>query len=204
MGIRKNIVVGISGASGAIYGVRLLEALNAAGVETHLVISPDAERTIQIETPYSVDQVRSLGSKCYDYHDVGGAIASGSYLIDGMIIAPCSIKTLSAVANSYNDNLLVRAGDVCLKEKRKLVLMVRETPLHLGHLRLLTDVAQIGAIILPPIPAFYHLPESIDDLIKQTVGKVLDQFQIEHKLFKRWKGNTKIDDSSRWPELVNA
>ncbi len=182
------VAVGISGASGAIYGVRLLESLQAVGVESHLVISPDAERTILTETSYTLSQVRALAGKDYDYTNIGAAIASGSFLIDGMVIAPCSIKTLSAVANSYNDNLLVRAADVCLKEKRKLVMLVRETPLHLGHLRLMTSVAEIGATIMPPVPAFYHLPESIDDIVNQTVGKVLDQFGIKHHLFKRWNG----------------
>ncbi len=188
MSKQMKIAVGISGASGAIYGVRLLESLQAVGVESHLVISPDAERTILTETSYTMGQVRALAGKEYDYNNIGAAIASGSFLIDGMVIAPCSIKTLSAVANSYNDNLLVRSADVCLKEKRKLVLLVRETPLHLGHLRLMTDVAEIGATIMPPVPAFYHLPESIDDIVNQTVGKVLDQFGIKHHLFKRWNG----------------
>lgn len=188
MNKEMKIAVGISGASGAIYGVRLLESLAANGVESHLVVSPDAERTILIETKYTLNQLRSLASKNYNYNDVGGAIASGSFLIDGMVIVPCSIKTLSAVANSFNENLLIRAADVCLKEKRKLILVVRETPLHLGHLRLMTTVAEIGATLLPPLPAFYHLPKTIDDIVNQTVGKILDQFGVEHNLFERWTG----------------
>ena len=199
---KMKIAVGISGASGAIYGVRLLESLAANGVESHLVISPDAERTILIETKHTLNQLKSLASKNYDYYDVGGAIASGSFLIDGMVIAPCSIKTLSAVANSFNENLLIRAADVCLKEKRKLILVVRETPLHLGHLRLLTNVAEIGATILPPFPAFYHLPKTIDDIINQTVGKILDQFGIEHNLFDRWTGEAENTQFVKLSELI--
>ena len=184
------IVVGLTGASGAIYGIRLLEYLKELEVETHLVISPSAEKTILMETKFTVDQVRALASKNYDYHNVGAAIASGSFLVEGMVVVPCSIKSLSGIANSYNDNLLVRAADVSLKEKRKLVLVIRETPLHLGHLRLMTSVSEIGATILPPVPAFYHLPQSLDDIINQTTGKILDQFRLENKLFERWSGTT--------------
>ncbi len=184
------IVVGMTGASGIIYGIRLLECLKKLDVETHLVISPSAEKTILIETHYTVDQVRALASKNYDYHNVGAAIASGSFLVEGMVVVPCSIKTLSGIANSYNDNLLVRAADVSLKEKRRLILVVRETPLHLGHLRLMTSVSETGATILPPVPAFYHHPQSLDDIINQTTGKILDQFRLENQLFKRWSGQT--------------
>jgi len=184
------IVVGLSGASGVVYGIRLLESLKELEVETHLVISPSAEKTIVAETPFTVDQVRALASKNYDFRNVGAAIASGSYQVEGMVVVPCSIKTLSGIANSYNDNLLVRAADVCLKEKRRLILVIRETPLHLGHLRLMTGVCETGATILPPVPAFYHLPQSIDDLINQTTGKILDQFRLENHLFKRWSGIT--------------
>ncbi|HYF94349.1 MAG TPA: UbiX family flavin prenyltransferase [Symbiobacteriaceae bacterium] len=182
------IVVGISGASGAIYGVRLLEVLRRLGAETHLVLSEKAGETIEYETAYRVDDVLALADHVYAVHDVAAAISSGSFQTDGMVVAPCSIKTLSGVANSYNDNLLTRAADVTLKERRKLVLVVRETPLHLGHLRLMTAAAELGAVILPPMPAFYHKPQSIDDIINQTVGKVLDQFGLEGNLFKRWTG----------------
>lgn len=186
------IVVGMSGASGAIYGIKLLEALRQCRVETHLVISKSAQMTITVETNYQVSEVESLADFVYDNADVGAAIASGSFKHDGMIIAPCSIKSLSALAHSYNDNLLVRAADVTLKERRKLVVMVRETPLHLGHLKLLVALSENGAIILPPMPAFYHRPQSIADIINQTIGKVLDQFDIEHQLFHRWEGKARL------------
>jgi flavin prenyltransferase len=182
------IVVGISGASGAIYGVRTLQALRHLGVETHLVLSETAGETIAYETPYTVDDVLAMADKVYPVSDVAAAISSGSFRTDGMIIAPCSIKTLSGVANSYNENLLTRAADVSLKERRRLVLVVRETPLHLGHLRLMTAVTEMGAVLLPPMPAFYHKPQTIDDIVNQTVGKVLDQFGLDASLFKRWTG----------------
>ncbi|KLU62952.1 3-octaprenyl-4-hydroxybenzoate carboxy-lyase partner protein [Peptococcaceae bacterium CEB3] len=201
---RRRIIVGISGASGAIYGIRLLESLEVAGVETHLIVSPDAERTILTETRYNMEQVCGLASVNYEHSNVGGAVASGSFLSDGMVIAPCSIKTMSAVAHSYNDNLLVRAADVCLKENRKLVLMVRETPLHLGHLRLLTELAETGAVILPPMPAFYHLPQSIEDIVNQTVGKVLDQFGVRHDLFRRWNGEVAEEQRTVKPQLIKG
>lgn len=182
------LVVGISGATGSIYGIRLLQALRQQGIETHLVISPDGERNIELETGYSVAAVKALASEVYDFHDVGAAIASGSFVTAGMVIAPCSIKSLSGVANSYNENLLIRAADVCLKEGRKLVMVVRETPLHKGHLELMLRAVEMGAVILPPMPAFYHLPQSIDDLVDQTVGKILDQFGVDARLFRRWRG----------------
>lgn len=182
------IVLGISGATGSIYGIRILETLQRRAIETHLVLTDSAKRTIAMETDYTVEQVEAMATRVYDYHDIGASIASGSFKTDGMIIAPCAIKSLSALANSYNENLLVRAADVALKEKRKLVVIVRETPLHIGHLRLMTTVAEMGGIILPPMPAFYHLPQTMDDIINQTVGKALDQFDIEHTLFRRWDG----------------
>ncbi|HWI50568.1 MAG TPA: UbiX family flavin prenyltransferase [Symbiobacteriaceae bacterium] len=182
------IVVGISGASGAIYGVRMLEVLRQLGVETHLVLSETAGETVEFETGRPVDDVLALATRVYPVDDVAAAISSGSFRTDGMVIAPCSIKTLSGVANSYNDNLLTRAADVTLKERRRLVLVVRETPLHLGHLRLMTAVTEMGAVLLPPMPAFYHKPQTIDDIVNQTVGKVLDQFQLDASLFKRWTG----------------
>lgn len=182
------IVVGISGASGAIYGVRTLQVLARLGVETHLVLSETAGKTIEFETAHTVAEAVGWAHKVYPVHDVAAAISSGSFRTDGMVIAPCSIKTLSGIGNSYNDNLLTRAADVTLKERRKLILVVRETPLHLGHLRLMTAVTEMGAVLLPPMPAFYHKPQSIDDIINQTIGKVLDQFGLDASLFKRWSG----------------
>jgi len=182
------LIVGISGATGAIYGIRLLQALKDCQVESHLVLTDNGKRTIVTETGYTVKEVEDLADSVYDSLDIGAPIASGSFKTDGMIIAPCSIKSLSGLANSYNDTLLIRAADVVLKEQRKLVVIPRETPLHIGHLRLLTAVAEMGGVILPPMPAFYHMPKSIDDIVNQTVGKALDQFNIEHKLFPRWEG----------------
>jgi 4-hydroxy-3-polyprenylbenzoate decarboxylase len=184
------IVVGISGASGAIYGIRTLEVLKQAGIETHLVISDSAKRTLAYETDYTIDAVKALASRVHDINDVGAGIASGSFRHDGMIIAPCSIKTLSAVANCFATNLMIRAADVTLKERRKLVLMLRETPLHAGHLRLMTQAAEAGAVLAPPMPAFYHRPQSIGDIIDQSVNRALDQFDlgITLDLFPRWTG----------------
>jgi flavin prenyltransferase len=185
----KRLVVGLSGATGVIYGIRLLEVLRGvAEVETHLVISHAAQRTILLETNYTVGQVESLADQLYDVDDTAAAISSGSYLTLGMVVIPCAIKTLSGVANSYSDNLLLRAADVTLKERRKLVLVARETPLHLGHLHLMAQAAEMGAIIMPPMPAFYHHPQTIDDLLNQTVNRVLDVLGIELPvdLFRRW------------------
>ncbi len=182
------IVVGISGATGAIYGIRILEELKRHGIESHLIISDAGKRTIELETKHTVLQVEALATEVHDISNIASAISSGSFRTDGMIIAPCSIKSLSAIANSFNTNLLIRAADVVIKERRKLVMVVRETPLHQGHLRLMTMVAETGAIILPPMPAFYNHPQTLDDIINQTVGKILDQFHIEHDLFNRWQG----------------
>jgi 4-hydroxy-3-polyprenylbenzoate decarboxylase len=182
----KRIIVGISGATGAIYGIRLLEVLSKSDVETHLVITEAGEKTIRMETGWKVEEVKSLARVIYDIKDVGADIASGSFQVDGMVVMPCSIKSLSAIANSFNLNLLIRAADVTIKERRKLVLAVRETPLHKGHLNLMMNLADLGVIILPPIPAFYFNPKTMDDLINHTVGKVLDLFHIEHDLFARW------------------
>jgi 4-hydroxy-3-polyprenylbenzoate decarboxylase len=184
------LVVGINGATGVIYGIRLLETLAAIkGMETHLVITHAGDRTIELETDYKPDEVRALATRSYDIDDIGANLASGSFLRDGMIVAPCSMKTLSAIANSYADNLLTRAADVTLKERGKLLLLARETPLHLGHLRNMAAAAEMGAIVMPPIPAFYHKPKSIQEIIDHTVGKALDLFQIEHNLFARWPGS---------------
>jgi len=183
------LIIGISGATGAIYGIRLLEQLSAVeGIETHVVMTPSARQAIVFETGRSVAEVRELADAVYSERDVGAIISSGSFKTDGMIVAPCSIKTLSGIAHSYDDNLLVRAADVCLKERRKLVLLLRETPLHIGHIRLMLAAAENGAILMPPVPAFYAKPQSVDDIVNQTVGRVLDQFGIELDNFTRWQG----------------
>jgi 4-hydroxy-3-polyprenylbenzoate decarboxylase len=182
----SGIIVGITGATGVIYGVRAVEALSAMGVETHLVVTQSAVRNLALETDYTVEHLKSMASAVYDIDDVGAALASGSFKVDGMVVIPCSIKTLSGIANSFNYNLLIRAADVTLKERRRLVLAVRETPLHEGHLDLMTKVTRMGAVIMPPVPAFYHMPRTVDDLIYQTVGKMLDLFSLDGHLFKRW------------------
>jgi flavin prenyltransferase len=182
------LVVGMSGASGAIYGIRVLEVLNRAGVETHLVMSNSARRTVALETDHGVDNVLKLATHVHDVDDLGACISSGSFKHDGMVIAPCSIKTLSAVANSFNSNLLCRAADVTLKERRKLVLMIRETPLHFGHLRLMTQITETGAVLVPPIPAFYHRPKTLDGMINQLANKALEQFGMDVNLLNRWTG----------------
>jgi 4-hydroxy-3-polyprenylbenzoate decarboxylase len=182
----RRIIVGISGATGVIYGIRMLKALQTCGVETHLVVTQSAVKNLLIETEYTVADLEALAHTVCDVDDIGAAIASGSYKVEGMVVVPCSIKTLSAIANSFDYNLLVRAADVTLKERRRLVLVVRETPLHEGNLELMTKVTRMGGVIMPPVPAFYHVPKTIDDLIDQTVGKVLDLFGIDAKLFKRW------------------
>ena len=192
--MKQRLIVGISGASGAIYGIRLLEILQKLPeIDTHLIISKAAKRTIVLETDYKVDQVEKLANEVLPDHDIAASVSSGSYKTSGMVVIPCSIKTLSGIANSYADNLLVRAADVVLKEQRKLVLMLRETPLHLGHTQLMTRSIEIGATLLPAMPAFYHRPSTIDDLINQTVNRVLDQFDIElpDDLFERWAGSPK-------------
>lgn len=191
--MRLPIVVAITGATGVIYGVELLKALKELGQPAHLILSESAIRNLAIETESSLDEVRALADTVYNNKDVGAAVASGSFRTRGMIVAPCTIKTLSAVANSFNYNLVVRAADVTLKEKRPLILMVRETPLHKGHLDLMGRVADLGATILPPMPAFYHGPQTIMDIIHQSVGKALDQIGVEHELFRRWTGEKGLD-----------
>jgi len=191
----KRLIIGISGASGAIYGVRLLQVLrDVAEVETHLVMSQAARQTLALETDLSLREVQALADVVHDARDIAASISSGSFKTAGMAILPCSIKTLSGIVNSYTDGLLTRAADVVLKERRPLVLCVRETPLHLGHLRLMTQAAELGAVVMPPVPAFYHRPQTIDDLINQTVNRVLDQFDIElpEDLFTRWTGGAPI------------
>ncbi len=187
----KRLIVGFSGASGVIYGIRLLEVLRGvAEMETHAIISTAAKRTIALETDYSVAHVESLADKLYNFNDIAASISSGSFKTMGMVVVPCAIKTLSGIAHSYSDNLILRAADVVLKDRRKLALILRETPLHLGHLRLMTAVTEMGGIIMPPMPAFYHRPQTIDDIINQTVNRVLDLFDIElsRDLFARWQG----------------
>ena len=196
------LIVGISGATGAIYGIRLLEVLARSNVETHLVITEAAQKTILMETDWKVEKVKSLAKVVYDIQDIGADIASGSFQSGGMVVIPSSIKTLSAIANSFNVNLLIRAADVTLKERHKLVLVVRETPLHQGHLNLMFRVTEMGATLLPPIPAFYFHPKTIDDLINHTVGKVLDLFGIDHHLFERW-GSSKIKQALKKRGLKN-
>ncbi len=188
------IVVALTGASGQIYGIRLLEYLNKTDVETHLIISPAAKENIEIETEYSVDYVEGLADFCYDYMDFTAPIASGSFKHDGMIVIPCSIKTASAIANSFSYNLIIRAADVTLKEKRKLVLVVRETPLHSGHLRMLAKLSDLGAVIYPPVPAFYSKPRSLDDIVNHTVGRALDLLGVENDLYKPWMGRESISE----------
>ncbi len=191
----KRIVVGISGASGVIYGARLLEVLKDTDYETHLIISESGRLNFEIETQYKAAEIESMADRVWDHKNMAASLASGSFITEGMVVVPCTIKTLSGIANSYNENLIVRAADVTLKEKRKLVLVVRETPLHKGHLRLMTMAADMGAHILPPVPSFYHQPKSIEDIIDQTIGKIFDYIGIQHDLFKRWGSNKlKSDD----------
>ncbi|HDR0878715.1 TPA: UbiX family flavin prenyltransferase [Pasteurella multocida] len=188
---KKRLIIGISGASGAIYAIRLLEVLKPLDhIETHLIISNAAKQTIAAETDYSIQAVKALADVNYDVRDIGAAISSGSYRTLGMIILPCSIKTLSGIAHSYTDDLITRAADVCLKERKPLVLCVRETPLHLGHLRLMTQAAEIGAQITPLMPAFYHHPKTVQDIVDQSVNRLCDQFEIQlaQDLFQRWGG----------------
>jgi 4-hydroxy-3-polyprenylbenzoate decarboxylase len=187
----KRLIVGISGASGAIYGIRLLEVLHEVGeIETHLVVSSAAKVTISLETDFSLEAVEELADRVYRPGDIAAPVSSGSFKTMGMVVAPCSMKTVSGIAHSYTDNLLLRAADVVLKDRRRLVLVPRETPLHLGHLRLLTQVTEMGAIVMPPTPAFYHRPQKIEEIVDQTVNRVLDLLEIEldGDLFERWQG----------------
>jgi 4-hydroxy-3-polyprenylbenzoate decarboxylase len=187
----KKIIVGITGASGVIYGIRLLEVLRAvADVETHLVMSSAAGITMSLETPYTPEQVVAMADVHYRFMDIAAAISSGSFRTDGMVVIPCSMKTLAGIAHSFSDNLLLRAADVVLKERRRLVIVPRETPLHLGHLRLMVQVTEMGAIVAPPMPAFYHKPQAVQAIVDQTVNRVLDLLDIAlpEDLFDRWQG----------------
>ncbi|MEE8517157.1 MAG: UbiX family flavin prenyltransferase [Alphaproteobacteria bacterium] len=184
----RRIIVGISGASGAIYGIRMLEVLQGADdIEVHLILSHSAGQTVADETDWKLADVRAMADVVHNNKDIGASLSSGSFRTAGMIVAPCSVKTLSGIVNSYDDNLLTRAADVCLKEKRRVVLLVRETPLHLGHIELMARAARYGAVVMPPVPAYYHRPKTLDDVINQTVGKALDFFDVPHRLFRRWK-----------------
>lgn len=183
------LIIGISGASGVIYGIRLLELLNhQPEVETHLVMSPTARMNVPIETEWTVKSVEALADEVHKAADVGATIASGSFKSDGMIVAPCSMKSLSAIVNSYADNLLIRAADVALKEGRKLVVVPRETPLHPGHCRLIYEASTMGVLIAPPMPAFYNRPQTVDDIINHTAGRILDLFGLETGSVQRWQG----------------
>src|SRR3990172_5275512 len=185
----RRLVIGISGATGAIYGIRLLQVLKTAPeIETHLVLSNAAERTITFETKFTIREIREMADVAYNVKDIGATISSGSFHAEGMIVAPCSMKTLATVANSFSIDLLGRAADVTLKERRPLVLLVREAPLHLGHLRLMVQAAEMGATIVPPVPAFYNFPKTLDDIINHTVGRVLDLFHLDVDIVKRWRG----------------
>ena len=191
---KRRIIIAIAGASGVIYGVRMLEVLRDIDCETHLIISEAGKLNIKIETSYSPDDVINMADYVHPHKDMAASLASGSFRTSAMVVVPCTIKTLSGIANSYNENLIVRAADVTLKEKRKLVLVVRETPLHKGHLRLMTLAADMGAHILPPVPSFYHFPKTIEDLIDQTIGKILDYIGLEHNLFQRWGEENNLQD----------
>jgi flavin prenyltransferase len=185
---RRKLIVALSGATGSIFGVRLLQTLHNSQVETHLVMSKWAGRTLTHETPYTVNEIKDLATEVYSISDQGAAISSGSFLTDGMVVIPCSMRTLSAISHSQGDNLLHRAADVILKEHRKLVLVVREAPLHEIHLENMLRLAKMGVTILPPVPAFYNHPQDIDDLVNHVVGRVLDQFEIPVDIVKRWDG----------------
>jgi len=195
----RRLVVGISGASGAVYGVELLRALRRAreegraAVETHVIVSEAARETIKLELGLEPAEVEALADRAHDVCDLTAPLSSGSFLTEGMVIAPCSIKTLSGIVGSFSANLLLRAADVTLKEGRKLILLVRETPLHKGHLRLMAEAADLGAVIMPPVPAFYHRPRTIEDLVGFTVGRVLDHLGIEHGLYRRWGTATDVE-----------
>ncbi len=205
MNQKKRLIIGISGATGAIYGVRMLEILAKVDhVETHLVMSKAGRMTIQVETPFSVKDVESMADVVHDVNNVGASISSGSFRTEGMVIAPCSMKSMGGIAHSLGGDLLVRAADVVLKERKKLVLVVRETPLHLGHLEAMAALTRMGAVIFPPVPAFYHRPKTIEDIVNQTVTRILDQFDIDVKLFHRWddEGMSRHPDAAKTTTLA--
>ena len=185
----KRVILAITGASGAILGIRTLELLKEVGIETHLIVSRAARQTITSETDWAVADVKAIASACYEPQNIGARIASGSFVTGGMLVVPCSIKTLSGIANSYASNLVVRAADVCLKEGRKLILAVRETPLHLGHLQLMEQAARAGAVIFPPVPAFYGRAQTVDELVDDLAGRILLRMGIENEHYHRWGGD---------------
>lgn len=186
----RKLIVGISGASGAIYGIRLLELLSGTDIETHLVLSKAAQATITYETDLTPSDVKALADEVHSHGDIGATIASGSFKTAGMIIAPCSIKTMSEISSGITGNLMSRAADVCLKERRRVVLAVRETPLHLGHIRTMANVTEMGAIVYPPVPAFYAQPDNLQDMVDHSVGRMLDLFGFDLGVVKRWKSET--------------
>ena len=207
MSKKKTLIVGLSGATGAIYGVRILEVLSKVeDVETHLVLTKAGKMTIQVETPYSVKDVEAMADVVHDINNIGASISSGSFRTEGMVIAPCSMKSMGNIAHSIGGDLLVRAADVVLKERKKLVLVVRETPLHLGHLEAMVSLTRTGAVIFPPVPAFYHRPKTLDDIINQTVTRILDQFNIDVSLFRRWddEGMSRHPEAGAAPSLSAA
>lgn len=193
----ERLIVGMTGASGVIYGVRTLQVLQKMeGIETHLILTPSAIRTLTEETDYTANDVRAMADEVYSHADIGASISSGSFNTKGMLIAPCSAKTLSGIAHSYDSELVVRAADVCLKERRRLVLLFRETPLHAGHVALMEQATRNGAIVMPPVPAFYHRPQTVDDIVNQTVGRALDLFDIDPHIVKRWKDTSAAPDEA--------
>lgn len=201
MSAKRRLIVGLSGATGAIYGVRILEILaKMKDIETHLVLTRAGKMTIQVETPYSVKDVEAMADVVHDINNIGASISSGSFRTEGMVIAPCSMKSMGGIAHSIGGDLLVRAADVVLKERKTLVLVVRETPLHLGHLEAMVALTRMGAIIFPPVPAFYHRPKTLEDVINQTATRILDQFDIDVSLFQRWDD----EGMSRHPEAEKA
>lgn len=193
---RSRVILAITGASGAILGIHTLELLQAVGRETHLIISDAARRTIPLETNWSVADVEALADTCYAPQQIGARIASGSFVTDGMLVVPCSIKTLSGIANSYTSNLIIRTADVCLKEGRKLILAVRETPLHGGHLRLMQQAAEAGAVIFPPVPSFYAGRQTLDELVADLAGRILLRMGIDNNAYTRWEGEEDFDPAS--------
>lgn len=207
MNTKRRLIVGLSGATGAIYGVRILDILSKMkDIETHLVLTRAGKMTIQVETPYAVKDVEAMADVVHDINNVGASISSGSFRTEGMVIAPCSMKSMGGIAHSIAGDLLVRAADVVLKERKKLVLVVRETPLHLGHLESMVTLTRMGAVIFPPVPAFYHRPKTLDEVINQTVTRILDQFNIDVNLFHRWddEGMSRHPEAERTTPLVAA
>jgi 4-hydroxy-3-polyprenylbenzoate decarboxylase len=193
----RRVLIAITGASGAIYGIRALQLLKeVADVETHLIVTASANRTITHETDFRPDEVKELADFAHHPRDIGAAVSSGSFITNGMLVAPCSVKTLSGIANSYNDELVVRAADVCLKERRRVVLLLRETPLHAGHIDLMARATNSGAIVMPPVPAFYALPNSVDDIVDQTVSRALELLDVTIAGIKRWNGSSVAPDES--------